>query len=265
MPLLSLLLNGSRRFTLTADDKNIKAIGQYAGKDYFKIFSFRFLDGDRNKVLADKNSIVISDQLAKKLFGSTDHIIGKTIRFQQNKDFFVSGVFEQPPYHSSQQFDFVLSFEYLKDIQSWVTSWNTGPHHFVMLKKGADVYAFNQRIAGLVTLNSGDSTRSAFAGHFSDLYLHDAHSMNSGTGGRIEYVRLFSLIATFIVAIACINFMNLSTAKASRRLKEVGIKKVVGAGRSTVNFSISFRIPATYFFRHPGGHPVGLATSPTIQ
>ena len=238
-----------QRFTLTADSKNIKAVGQYTGKDYFNIFSFPFLEGDRAKVLVDKNSIVISDQLAKRLFGSTDHVIGKTIRVQHDKDFYVSGVFEQPAYHSSQQFDFVLSFEYLKDIQSWVTSWNnTGPRHYIKLKKGTDVNAFNQRIAGLVTRNSGDSTRSAFAAHFSDLYLHDVHSMGSKTGGRIEYVRLFSLIAAFIVAIACINFMNLSTAKASRRLKEVGIKKVVGAGRAQLVFQfLSESLLLTFF------------------
>jgi putative ABC transport system permease protein len=222
-----------QKFTLSSGDKNIKAWGQYAGKDYFNIFSFKMLDGERGKVLNDKNSIVISDELSKKLFGTSQNAIGKAIKFQHDKDFFVSGVFEKLPVHSSQQFDFVLSFDYLADIQGWVKTWNNGgPHNFIMLKKGTDVNVFNKRIAGTVTKNSGDTTRSAFAMKFSYNYLQNTFNHGARVGGRYEYVKLFSLIAIFILVIACINFMNLSTAKASGRMKEVGIKKVVGAERS---------------------------------
>jgi putative ABC transport system permease protein len=222
-----------QKFTLSSGDKNIKAWGQYAGKDYFNIFSFKMLDGERGKVLNDKNSIVISDELAKKLFGTSENAVGKAIKFQHDKDFFVSGVFEKLPVHSSQQFDFVLSFDYLADVQGWVKTWNNGgPHNFIMLKKGADVNAFNKRIAGTIAKNSGDTTRSAFAMKFSDNYLQNTFNHGARVGGRYEYVKLFSLIAIFILVIACINFMNLSTAKASGRMKEVGIKKVVGAERS---------------------------------
>ena len=221
-----------QKFTVTVGDKNLKAVGQYVGKDYFNIFSFKLLEGKKNQVLADKNSIVISENLARKLFNTTQNITGKTIRFQHEKDFFVSGIFEQIPYHSSQQFDFVLSFEYLKDVQSWVGAWNgSGPHNFVLLKKGTDIDAFNKKIAGVATRNTGDSGRTVFATHFSDNYLQNTFNHGARVGGKIEYVKLFSLIAIFILAIACINFMNLSTAKASKRLKEVGIKKVLGAGR----------------------------------
>jgi predicted permease len=226
-----------QRFTLTVGEKNIKAVGQYVGKDYFNIFSFKLLEGEKNKVLADKNSIVISEDLAKRLFSSTTNIIGKPVQFEHSQIFFVSGVFEDIPYHSSEQFDFLLSFEYYKDVQGWVKTWNnTGPHNYVILKKGTDIDAFNKRIAGVVTQNGGDTTRSPFAYHFSDNYLHNIFNHGARQGGRIEYVRLFSIIAIFILAIACINFMNLSTAKAARRLKEVGIKKVVGASRYQLIF-----------------------------
>lgn len=221
-----------QKFTLSAGEKNIKAFGQYAGKDYFNIFSFRLLDGKKDRVLATKNSIAISDELALKLFGTTENLIGTAIRFQHDRDFFISGVFEKPGPHSSQQFDFVLSFEYMKEVYPWVTSWdNTGPHNFVLLKKGTDINSFNNRIAGIVAENSKDTTRSAIALPFSDNYLLYSFSHGSQTGSKLGYVKLFSLIAIFILAIACINFMNLSTARASRRLKEVGIKKVMGAGR----------------------------------
>ncbi|MGN6193393.1 MAG: ABC transporter permease [Ginsengibacter sp.] len=226
-----------QKFTLTNGDKNIKASGQYAGKDYFNIFSFTLLDGKKDNVLADKNSIVISDELARKLFGTTQNLVGKPIRFQHDHNFFISGVFEKPSSHSSQQFDFVLSFEYMKDIYPWVKTWtNTGPHNFVLLRKGTNINTFNKQIAGIVTENSGDTTRTAFATKFADTYLLNTFSHGSRTGGKMEYVRLFSLIAIFILLIACINFMNLSTAKASRRLKEIGIKKVMGARRGQLIF-----------------------------
>jgi putative ABC transport system permease protein len=221
-----------QKFTLSVGENNIKAAGQYVGKDYFNIFSFKLLDGTRNEVLSDKNKIVISDELARKLFGTTGNLIGRKIIFQHDQIFFVSGVFEKLPVHSSEQFDFLLSFEYYKQIQPWVTSWNnTGPHNFVLLKKGTNVESFNKRIAGMITKGGGDTTRAAFAYHFSDNYLHNTFDHGNRLSGRIVNVRLFAVIAFFILAIACINFMNLSTAKASRRLKEVGIKKVVGAGK----------------------------------
>jgi putative ABC transport system permease protein len=221
-----------QKFTLTVADKNIKAAGQYVGKDYFNIFSFKMIEGKKGEVLAAKNSIVISDELAKKLFNTTENVIGKTIKFQHDRDFFVSGVFEKVPLHSSQQFDFVLSFDYLAEVQSWVKTWtNGGPHNFVLLKKGVNIDAFNRKISSMITRNSGDTTRSIFVMKFSDNYIHNTFNHGSRIGGKDEYVKLFSLIAVFILIIACINFMNLSTAKASGRMKEVGIKKVLGAER----------------------------------
>ncbi len=226
-----------QKFTLSVGDKNLKATGQYVGKDYFNIFSFKLLDGNPNQVLADKNNIAISDEMAMKLFGTKENLIGRKILFQQSQVFFVSGVFEKLPVHSSEQFDFLLSFEYYKDIQPWVKTWNnTGPHNFIVLKKGADVDAFNKRIATLITKSSGDTTRSPFALRFSENYLQNSFDHGNRIGGRIVNVKLFSVIALFILTIACINFMNLSTAKASRRLKEVGIKKVVGAGKRELVF-----------------------------
>jgi putative ABC transport system permease protein len=221
-----------QKFTLTVGDKNMKAVGQYVGKDYFNIFSFRMLKGEKGKVLEAKNAIVISDELANKLFGTTQNAIGKAIKFQHDKDFFVSGVFENIPVHSSQQFDFVLSFDYLADVQSWVKTWNNGgPHNFVLLKKGTDINAFNKKIGNIVTRYGGDTTRKLFAMKFSDNYVLNTFNHGSRIGGKDEYVILFSLIAIFILIIACINFKNLSTAKASGRMKEVGVKKVLGADR----------------------------------
>jgi putative ABC transport system permease protein len=226
-----------QKFTLSNGDKNIKAFGQYAGKDYFQIFSFPLVDGKKDQILATKNSIAISDELANKLFGTTQGLIGKAIKFQHDKDFYVSGVFKKPDAHSSQQFDFVFSWDYMKETYDWVTYWGaTGPHNFVLLKKGTDLNSFNKRIHGIIGKYSKDTTRALFASLLGDNYLKYTFSHGSVVGEKQIYTRMFSVIAIFILAIACINFMNLSTAKASRRLKEVGVKKVLGASRKQLIF-----------------------------
>lgn len=229
------------QYTLSADGKNIKASGQYAGADYFNIFSFKLIEGDKNKVLADKSSIVISDELATKLFGRTDNLVGKAVRFDQDTTFFVSGIFEKVPDRSSQKFDFVLSFDYFKSIKEWVTRWSDrGPSNYILLNKETEIDDLNKSIANVITVNTGDTSRKVTTAKFSDLYLHNNYENNVPGDGRIEYVRLFSYLAIFILIIACINFMNLSTAKASRRLKEIGIKKVVGACRKQLVFQFLF-------------------------
>jgi len=223
--------------TLSANDRNIKANGQYAEKDYFNIFSFPLLDGNRNNVLANNNSIVLSDELAAKLFGTTDNLIGKAVSFDHDTTFFVSGVFKKIPANSSQQFDFVLSFDYFRIIKPWVTEWySTGPLNYVLLKPHVDANAFKRNVANVINKNTKDTGRNVFPMKFSDVYMHNNYNGNVQSGGRIEYVKLFSLLALFVLIIACINFMNLSTAKAARRFKEVGIKKVVGAGRRQLIF-----------------------------
>lgn len=218
------------QYMLSNGDKNIKATGQYVGEDYFNIFSFKVIEGNKNSFLSDKSSIVLSDELANKLFGTTKDIIGKPVRFDQDTTFYVSGIFEKIPKHSSQRFDFVLSFEYYQLAHPWATTWDKGPRNYVLLKKGTNIDVFNKTVANIIARSSGNSIKVS-AVKFSDLYLYNKYG-DGGNKGRIEYVQLFSILAIFILLIACINFMNLSTAKASRRLKEIGIKKVVGADRT---------------------------------
>jgi len=218
-------------FNLSAGEKKIDAYGQYASKDFFQVFSYDLLAGDPSKVLSDKSSIVISEKIAKNLFGSTDNVVGKTILFQKEKEFQISGVFKDISPSSSSGFDFVLSYEIIKESTPGVTDWaNSGPMTYVVLKQGSDPDQFRKKIVDVIKTKSKDTHRTLILTRYSEVYLHGP----AGDGGRMDYVVLFSVIAIFILAIACINFMNLSTAKASRRVKEVGIKKAIGANRKTL-------------------------------
>ena len=224
-------------FTLSVDDLNIKAEGYSVGPDYFNLFSYRLLEGNADQVLKDKLSIVISSGLAKRLFGADQNVIGKLVEVQHEKTFTVTGVFENIPAASSERFDFVLSFENFKDENDWVLSWgNNGPSTYIALREGADATSFENKIRDYIQAKHTESNAKLFLQRFSDSYLYGTFENGVQSGGRIEYVRLFSIIAIFILAIACINFMNLSTARASRRAKEVGIRKSLGAQRESIIF-----------------------------
>jgi predicted permease len=221
-------------FTLSIKDHNVKAEGYYVGPDFFNIFSFPLVQGNAKQVLADKSAIVISRELAVKLFSTEENVIGKTVEFQHEKSFQVTGVFDKVA-SASQQFDFVLSFEEFKVENTWVTNWDSnGPPTYITLHEGGDAAAVTAKIKNFVKARNKDSSVELFLIPFSNRYLHSSYKNGKQEGGRIVYVRLFSIVATFILLIACINFMNLSTARASRKAKEVGIKKSIGAQRRSL-------------------------------
>lgn len=221
-------------FTLSFKEHNVKADGFYVGSDFFNIFSYPILHGHADKVLTDKTSIVISRELAVKLFSTADDVVGKTVELQHDKSYQVTGVFEKVA-ASSNQFDFVLSFEEFKTENPWVTNWGSnGPPSFVILREGSNAADVSAKIKNFVKDKKQQDNVALFLKPFSERYLYGRYQNGKPAGGRIEYVRLFSIIAVFILVIACINFMNLSTARASRKAKEVGIKKSVGAQRRSL-------------------------------
>ncbi len=222
-------------YRISINDKSIKTTGQYVGKDYFNIFSYDLIYGDKDQVLTDKNAIAISESLATRLFSTKEDLIGKVIAFEKEKQFMITGVFKDVPDNSSTKFDFLLSYEEYKDTSPWVLDWRNNAHAtYLILKRDTDIKEFNQKIADFVVRKGGEEHVTLFTKPYSDHYLYGKYENGIQAGGRVEYVKIFSVIALFILIIACINFMNLSTAKASQRIKEVAIKKVVGADRKTL-------------------------------
>lgn len=221
-------------FAVSNGEEVIKARGKFSGKDYFSVFSYKFRHGIPAEALSDKSSIAITETLALKLFGTTQ-AIGKTVEWHLlhlKGEAQVTAVLEDLPANSSEQFDFTLPFAIYKDIIGKGMHWgNFNAYTYVVLSENADVNALNAKIASFVKDRDEGSNVSPFFKQFSSNYLYGTFENGVQSGGRITYVRLFSVIAVFILIIACINFMNLSTARASRRLKEIGIKKTLGAGR----------------------------------
>lgn len=225
---------------ISVDDKYVKATEQYVSKDFFNIFSYKLIQVDKEHVLRDKNSVLISDELAKKLFNTTENIIGKIIEWNQEElsgTYFVSGIFNSPPSNATIQFDIIFPFELYRERRPPANEWsNGGATTFVILKKGAELSQFNKRIDNFLQKKNNYPAWSIFLRPYSDGYLYDKYVNGVQAGGRIEYVKLFSIVGVFILIIACINFMNLSTVKASRKIKEIGIKKAIGATRKTLVF-----------------------------
>ena len=234
------------------NDSHLKGTQLFASRNFFNVFSFTLIQGDPNKVLSGRSGVLLSDELALKLFHTTSNIIGKTVEWKPANDnlgktgglYAITGIFKAPPSNSSLQFDILMSFDlfYEKNTEM-IENWgNNNVDTYVVLKKGTDVTQFNNKLRdfaraklkGTIDAKYLSLIPTLFVQRYADRYLFNRYENGVQVGGRIEYVRLFSIIALFILSIACINFMNLSTAKASSRLKDVGIRKVVGARRSAL-------------------------------
>jgi putative ABC transport system permease protein len=229
-------------FTIYANERYVKAVGKFVDRSFFQLFSYKLLEGRVEDVLNDKSSVVICESLARSLYNSPENAVGKEFEYSLlhlKKQLTVSGVFKDLPNNSSERFDFIVSFQIIDDLMGLRDhdySWErTDPFFtYVLLKEGADVKSVNEKLENYIALKNGSAPFSMFLRPFSDGYLYGKYQNGHLQGGRIDYVIVFSIVAIFILAIACINFINLSTAKARTRLKEIGIKKVIGATRRSL-------------------------------
>jgi putative ABC transport system permease protein len=217
-------------------DKSFLERGYYADPDFFNLFSFKILKGKPNKDPQDIKSISISETLAKKLFGAEDPI-AKTVVLNDQTDYTVASVFEDVGPQSSIRFEYILPFEIFRKNRGDNFNWGNYDHPlYVKLKDRDQVQAvtdkINKRAATLSQSQGG--TANFYMQPFSEYYLNGLYENGKPVGGRIKLVRIFIVVAIFILVIACINFMNMATAKAANRSKEVGIRKVVGAQRKSL-------------------------------
>ncbi|MEJ7646495.1 MAG: ABC transporter permease [Chryseolinea sp.] len=223
--------------TMSVGDNHVKSAGQYVSEDFLKIFSYKLLDGTKEKALADKKNIVISDKLALKLFKSLKEAVGKTISWSTQEIqglYIVSAVFQSPPANATRQFDFLLNYELYEEVNPSDGWSNSSPHTYILLKKDISQTHFNSKINEFIKRQDSNSNATLFVQGYSDRYLHGQYENGESVGGRISYIKLFSIIGALILVIASINFMNLSTARSLDQMKSVGIRKTLGARRSTL-------------------------------
>ena len=225
--------------TFEAGDKILKLDGAWAGDGYFNIFSYPLLQGDRTTALKDISDIAISESMAKKFFGTAAAAMGKTIRYRNKTDFRITAVFADLPKNISGKFDFLLNWPAFVKENPWLEDWrNNSPHTYIMLRKDAKPALVEKKLKHFLDGYNKSQTASfrieLGMQPFGETYLHSNFVNGNWEGGRIEYVWLFSIIAVFILFIACINFMNLTTARSAKRSREIGIRKVSGAIRSSL-------------------------------
>ncbi|MDB5086433.1 MAG: macB 22, partial [Mucilaginibacter sp.] len=226
--------------TFKVGDKVLKIKGGSADADFFKMFSFPLIQGNTQTALSNPLGIAISQKMAVDFFGSPRQAVGKTIRSDNQKDFVVTSVFENIGANSSVKFDYLINwFSFLQDNQ-WAKEWgNNTPYTYVQLRADANPDLVDKKITHfLENLDKGEKkgtfTQELGLQRFDEVYLHGNFTNGKIDGGRIGYVHLFSIVALFILLIACINFMNLTTARSVKRAKEIGVRKVVGALRSVL-------------------------------
>ena len=221
-------------FLVVNGEKKLNLEGAFVDSGFLPMFSFPMLKGDPKTALTDDHGIVLTEHVARTLFGNQDPM-GKIVRIDSGDNFTVKGILQDLPGNTEFTFQYLLPTSYLTRL-GWDVpdgTWdNTNAVTYVLLKPGASRTAFDNKIKDIVKAHkSADKSfvRETFTQPLTRVHLYSRAENGQLTGGLISSVRLFSLIAAFILLIACINFMNLSTARSERRAKEVGIRKVVGA------------------------------------
>ncbi|AXY73779.1 ABC transporter permease [Paraflavitalea soli] len=226
-------VSGSKPTLFSLGDKAIYERGGYADQSIFSLFTWQFVQGNAKEAFNQLYSVVISEKMAEQFFGKSVNAIGKTIRFDNKQDYVVSGVVKDLPANSTLQMDWIAPFEiFFKENTERLTAWgNNSLSTYVELSPQADIAKVNQLLAGSIKKRLPETSTTPFLFSMNDWRLRDQYEDGRQAGGRIQFVRMFTIIAWIILFIACINFMNLSTARSEKRAREVGVRKVLGAGK----------------------------------
>ena len=231
-------VNWNNNFLFSVGDKRIMKSGNMVDTGFLQMFSFPLLKGNPSTALNDMHSIVITEKLAKSLFGK-EEAMGKIIKLDNKDNFTITGVAKDLPNNTRFNFEYLLPWSYLKYRQEDDSSWgNNSTRTYVMLKKNASLASVAPKIKVLKQKYEEEARKDNWQMFFYPinrwrLYSNFTNGVEDN-GGRITFVKLFGTIAAFILLIACINFMNLSTARSEKRAKEVGIRKVVGAQKASL-------------------------------
>jgi ABC-type antimicrobial peptide transport system permease subunit len=205
--------------------------GAFADPAFFEMFSYGFIHGDSRSALSNVSSIVITERMAKRFF-KNENPMGKTLLIDGRSPLIVSAVIKNPPANSQLQFDFLLSTMILKYIGYPLDDWSSsGIYTFVETQKNTVIQKLNAQIADLMPKHIPGFNRKLFLQPLTGIHLTNDFAYDLPGIGDKKYVFIFSAIALFLILIACINYINLSTARVLKISKEVGLRKIMGANR----------------------------------
>lgn len=228
---------------LANGDTKLKRDGYTVSEHFFSVFSWNFIKGNAATAIKDPLSIVLSQSAAKALFGDADPI-NKIVRIDNNYDVKVSAIVADVPGNSTLQFDYIMPFNYAdEDTKHAMMEWtNSSWLVFIQTVPGAGIPALEKKINDIKIQHdpSDKKISTYFAFPMSKWRLYSDFKDGKNIGGMIEYVKLFTIIAIIILLIACVNFMNLSTARSEKRAKEVGIRKTLGSGKKQLVLQFFF-------------------------
>jgi hypothetical protein len=233
----AVLYTWEEEMLFASGDQSFREHGRHFSPSVFDVLTFPLLLGEPETVLGDPTSVVLSASLARKYFGDDwrTNALGQVIRVNEQRDFTVSGVFADIPHNSSIKFDFALSMDEFHSRNAWLDHWgNSGLNLYVRLAEGANGALVSEKIKDVIKTHNEGSDSELFLQPYTDVRLHSDFKDGQLVGGRIEYVRIFSIVAIFILLIASINFMNLATARSSQRAREIGVRKAVGASQASL-------------------------------
>jgi putative ABC transport system permease protein len=224
-----------RKNLFAIGEKRLSVTGNYVDSNFLNMFTFPLLKGDKNTVLKDMYSIVLTEKSAKSLFGDEDPM-GKQIRINDKDNFTVTGILKDLPTSTRFKFDYILPWAYARKQGDDDDSWgNNSTRNYVLLKPNATLASLAPKLKFLKRkYDKNEPTNEMFLYPISRWRLYSRFENGKESGGLVDFVKMFAVIAAFILLIACINFMNLSTARSEKRAKEVGIRKVVGANKSSL-------------------------------
>lgn len=230
------VISGFGPSVLSFKNKKIKKNGLSISNHFFDIFSFTFIKGNPQTAIRDEGSIVLTQSSAKAFFGNEDPI-NKIIRIDNKRDVKVTAIIADIPTNSSFGFEYLEPYttEFIKSsMPEWVNSFS---YVYVQTLPGADLKKLDNNINALIKKHvPEDHVSTYFSFPMSKWHLESDFKDGINNGGMIDYVKLFSIIAIIILVIACINFMNLSTARSEKKAKEVGVRKTLGSNRKQLIF-----------------------------
>ena len=229
---------GDQLLFIQGDKRLVKMSGVYADESILTLFSFPLKKGNVKTAFKDPMSIAITESFSRELFGDKE-AFGETVIIGEGTESFsvvVTAVLKDPPSNTDLKFEYIIPFTLLDMVNGKGTSWsNNSVATYVKLKEGTDLSYFNEQVKEIVRKHYKDAgQREVFLYPLTKMHLYSRFENGVVVGGRIEILRLLGILSICLLIIACINFINLSTARAVRRAKEVAVRKVTGALRNSL-------------------------------